>query len=174
MANKWTKTIVDLPKTYTPIERVAIAQDIVDYIVERTKAGKGPGNQKWSGSAGKYSAAYQKSFEFRASGKSKDVNLKLSGDMLDAIGIISERAGKVTVGVTDSSQEGKAEGNIRGTYGKASAIKGKARPFLELTDSELKKILKNYPVDDREKSKQEAKNVVRAGDVAKEFLDGED
>ena len=34
-------------------------------------------------------------------------------------------------------QEGKAEGNIRGTYGKRKPIPGKARPFLGLSRSEL-------------------------------------
>lgn len=171
MANKWTKTTLSLPKAYSPIERVAIAQDVIDYIVERTKAGKGPGNSKWSGEAGKYSAAYMKSVEFRASGKSKDVNLKLSGDMLDAIGIINDKAGAITVGITDEDQVGKAEGNIRGTYGKQSSIRGKARPFLSLTNDELKKILRNYPIDNRAESKAQAETVVSVSDAAKEYLD---
>lgn len=172
MANKWTKTTLNLPKAYSPIERVAIAQDVVDYIVERTKAGKGPGNTKWSGKAAEYSEAYKKSVEFRASGKSKNnVTLRLSGDMLDAIGIISDKSGSITVGITDEDQVGKAEGNIRGTYGKQSSIRGKARPFLSLTNDELKKILRNYPLTDRAESKAQAEAVVSVSDQALEYLD---
>jgi hypothetical protein len=171
MANKWTKTTINIPRVYTPVERVAIAQDVIDYIVERTKAGKGPGNKAWMGKSGEYSKAYQKSVEFRASGKSKNVNLKLSGDMLDAIGIITDKAGAVTIGITDDDQVGKAEGNIRGTYGKNTPIRGKSRPFLNLTNDELKKILQNYPLNDRVKSRAEAEAIVSTSDMAQEYLD---
>lgn len=172
MANKWTKTTINIPKVYTPIERVAIAQDVIDYIVERTKAGKGPGNKEWANKAAReYSKSYQKSVEFRASGKSKNVNLKLSGDMLDAIGIITDKSGAVTIGITDESQVGKAEGNIRGTYGSNTPIRGKSRPFLNLTNDELKKILQNYPLNDRVKSRAEAEAIVSTSEMAQEYLD---
>ena len=174
MSTKWQKTQIAISKRYTPIERIAIAQDVIDYIVDRTKAGKGPGNKNWSGKAGQYSDAYKKSLPFRASGKSSAVNLKLSGDMLSALTILNETSGKVVVGFENGTTEnGKADGNIRGTYGTSKENSAKARPFLDLTNAELKKILANYPVTNRAESIAQAQGVVEAGDIAQEFIDGE-
>ena len=172
MANKWTRTAIPISKRYSPIERVAIAQEVVDYLVERTKAGNGPGNKPWSGKAGEYTKAYRESLAFRASGKGSKVNLKLSGDMISAIDIINETSGKIIVGI-EGDQEGKAEGNIRGTYGSSTPKSGKARPFLGLTNSELKKILENYPIKDRAESMAQAQAVIDAGQIAQDFLNGE-
>lgn len=135
---------------YTEEERRAIAQDIVDYIRDRTKDGKGPGNKPWSGKAGEYSDEYKKSLEFKIAGKDGTVDLSLSGDMLDSIEVLSTSS-KIRVGFQNGTDENaRADGNIRGTYGQDRPIPGKARPFLNLTNSELENILNKYPLDNGE------------------------
>lgn len=150
MANKWIQKTIQIPDVYSTEERQAIGLEIVRYIRERTLEGKGPGDKRWSGEAGKYSDAYVKSLNFRIGRKSKGkVNLKLEGDMLEAITILEQRKGKIKYGVDEGSdQAGKVEGNVRGTYGNSSPIPGKKRPFLDITQEELKKILSKYPVRD--------------------------
>lgn len=150
MANKWIQKQIEIPTGYTEDERTAIGLEIVRYIRERTLEGKGPGNKSWSGKAGKYSESYIKSLNFRIGRKSKGkVNLKLSGDMLEAITLLDQKRGKIKYGVDEGDSEaGKIEGNVRGTYGNPDPISGKARPFLDLTKEEIQKILSRYPIDD--------------------------
>jgi len=146
MANKnWTKTSIKIPSGYSAAERRSIAQDFVDYIVDRTRKGKGKDGKAWTGKAGKYSEAYKKSFEFKAKTNKSKVTLELFGDMLSSIEQISNTPGKVSIGIKKGDEDyGKAEGNIRGTYGKKSPIAGKARPFMDLSPTEIRKILQPY------------------------------
>lgn len=172
MANKWIQRTVEIPKDYSEDERTAIGLEIIRYIRERTLDGKGPGNKKWSGAAGKYSESYINSLNFRIGRKSKgNVNLKLEGDMLEAMTLISQRKGKIKFGYDEGSdQAGKVEGNVRGTYGNASPISGKARDFLEITEKELSTILAKYPINNEEK-RQERTDTILTSKLAKDILD---
>lgn len=172
MAENLASKKMTIPKQYKPQERLAIAADIIEYIRDRSSKGLGPGRVKWEG---KYSPAYAKSLDFKNAGKSKNkINQALSGDMLTEMEILpaTERmAGNIVIGYsTNNSQHGKAEGNIIGSYGR-QPNKKLARPFLTLTATELKKILANYPLDDKNKrkdmveSRQDAISAIQ-GDVA--------
>jgi hypothetical protein len=144
---KQQKIEIKLPKGYSSDEARAIGLDIVRRIVDRTqnenvdKDGKSfPG----------YSDAYQKSLAFKIAGKSKHhVDLTLSGDLLAALDVLSASKGKVTIGIPrgDSENNGKAEGNILGTYGSKKPSRKKARNFLGLTKAELADILANHETE---------------------------
>lgn len=77
-------------------------------------------------------------------------NLELSGDMLDALdtAVVGRR---VRIEITDESQEGKAEGNLLGSYG-GEPNRANAREFMPQGNQELapdimagvKQILKRY------------------------------
>lgn len=114
-----------------------IAEDIVNFIVERTKSGKGMDGDRFPG----YSPDYKKSLEFKIAGKTNKVDLTLSGEMLDSIEIIEAKNGKIKFGYSSSNDmAGRAEGNILGSYGgKPNA--SKARNFLELSPKELSRIV---------------------------------
>jgi len=146
MANKnWTKTTIKLSDSYSASERRAIAQDFVDYIVDRTRKGHGKGDKPWKGKAGEYSKSYRDSFEFKSKTSKGKVTLELFGDMLSSIEKLSSGASEVAVGIKQGDEDySKAEGNIRGTYGQKTPIKGKARPFMDLSKGEITKILKPY------------------------------
>lgn len=146
------QTKIKVPKSYGPVERRAIASEIIDYIRERSKNGKGKGNRPWKGPASKYSDTYKKSKAFKAKGQSSVVDLTLSTEMLETIKLVSTRPGEITIGhKLGDSAYGKAKGNILGTYGQKRPIPGKARPYLELTRKEVKSVTDNFPLNDAEK-----------------------
>lgn len=151
MANKWTQRTVSISRKYSDEEREAIAFDIVAFLQKRAKSGKGKDGKKFP----KYSDAYKKSLAFKIGGKSSKVNLTLSGDMLDSIDHISDNVGEIKIGLEDGDEdEGKAEGNIRGTYGQKKGNRSMARDFLAMSKTEVDRILNRYPIKDEEKRKK--------------------
>lgn len=106
--------------------------------MERTDQGKDKDGNRFA----RYSDSYKDSLDFKIAGKGP-VNLQLSGDMLAALKPLKMTKNWIEVGFDRGSDENaKADGNIRGTYGKSSPIPGKARDFLGITERELMKILK--------------------------------
>lgn len=157
---------IRIPKAYGPTERLAIAQEAIDLIRKRTDKGLDKDGSPFPG----YSQAYKKSLDFKIAGKSSKVNLYLSGDMLTALGILSESPGEIKIGYESGSEEnGKADGNIRGTYGRERGSSAKARPFLGISPEERQKILDAFPLDERKESRLEAEKIVRVGKAAKDF-----
>lgn len=140
------KLILQINEKYSKEERLAIATEVIDYIVERTQSNKDYRNAPFK----PYSKSYKNSTDFKAAGKSSKVDLTLSGDMLDSLKIIKEKRGEIVIGFTDKQEAGKAEGNIEGTYGQSRQV-GPKRNFLGLSKKDLKEnVLGNYPIRDEE------------------------
>ena len=159
MSTRHQKFEIDL-SDYSKEEREAIAIEVIERIVKRTKAGKDKDGEAFA----KYSKAYKDSLNFKNAGKSSSVDLTLSGDMLDSISILSNRGGKVVIGFEkDSEENGKADGNIRGTYGQEKRV-GPKRDFLGISENELDAILSKYPPDTA-KSERRAVKVLTTRDV---------
>lgn len=167
---KWQKVKIDIPKAYEPKERRVIGEEIIDYIIERTLKGKDKDNNKFKS----YSKSYIKSLDFKLGGKRRSpVNLKLSGDMLASIKVLSHKKGEVTVGFdkSDTENNGKAEGNILGTYGQKTST-GKKRDFLGISDTDLRKqVLKNYPEKDKTKRQEAVKEYLVAQEISEDIVD---
>lgn len=162
---------IKLSKKYSQEERLAIGQELIDYIRDRTAKGKGKGEKTFSGS---YSSSYVNSPEFKAARKSKGtINLRLTGDMLTSIQILDEKPGEVVIGFEKGSQENaKADGNIRGTYGSSRANSSKARDFLGVTRQEVMNyVLEKFPVNNREQSLLQTRKVLGAGEEAQAFIE---
>lgn len=86
----------------------------------------------------KYTEKYEK---FKGQ---KNVDLTLSGEMLDGLQVLSHKKGSVLIGFENGTEENdKAEGNITGSYGRSPNPR-KARNFLGLTASEIKSIVRDY------------------------------
>jgi len=139
------KIKIKIPKEYNPAERVALSIEIIDQILERTSRGKDKDGNDFA----EYSKGYKSSFDFKLAGKGKKPNLKLSGEMLNALTLLNHSSGSVTIGYEkgDSFNNDKAEGNIKGTYGKKKADPSKERDFLGVSSSELKDIIEKYPTE---------------------------
>lgn len=148
-----------LPKGLSKDQREAIAAEVIAYIRERTLEGKlfnEETGREFKYSKG-YSKAYKDSVAFRAGEKGSTVNLTLSGDMLAALDIIKNTEGLVRIGYQKGSLENaKADGNIRGTYGKATENSKLAKPFLGISDAKLREFLKNYKNPDEAEARTEA------------------
>ena len=173
---KWQKISIEIPKKYSPVERQAIAQDVIDFIIKRTRDGKDKNNKAFPG---KYSKEYISSADYKIAGKPKSgkpIDLSLTREMLNELSFLSDKPGKIEVGYdkSDDALNGKVEGNRLGTYGQSSPIPGKARDFLGITQKDLQTILKNYPLSDRQKSKENAETNLLAKSEAEELAQGID
>ena len=152
-----------ISKKYSKEQRLAIASDIVEYIRDRASRGEVPGKKT-------YSKGYADSLDFRIAGKSESkVDMTLSGDMLTELDILGEKSGEILIGYDRSSdQYGKAEGNILGSYG-GKANKKNARPFLNLTDKEIRDILKDYPLNNPKLLAKTTEDRLTSDSVLEEF-----
>ena len=141
MATKWQKIKIDLSGYgLSPDQKDEVADLIIERIVNRTDQGKDKDGRRFPG----YSKSYKESLDFKVAGKSLGrVDLQLSGDMLAALSVLDKTQRSVIIGFEPGSEENaKADGNIRGTYGKPTPDPKKARDFLGISDSELQKIIK--------------------------------
>ena len=139
---------------YSPTEREAIALEVIDKIIARTKQGKDKNGNPFA----PYTKEYKDSVNFKIGGKSSRVDLTLSGDMLDSLEIV-KNAPVMEIGYSSGNPErGKAEGNILGTYGQPKPTAPK-RDFLGIQETELDRILRKYPPKS-EKAQQRAKETL--------------
>lgn len=107
----------------------------MDHIIERTKDRKLPGGKNFVRYTKEYAA-------FKGVGRN-EVDLTLDDEMLVSMEMVSQRSGQVRVGYDSGNPEQpKAEGNIKGSYGKPRANSKKARPFLGISKRQLEIILR--------------------------------
>lgn len=141
MPAKHQKITLSIPKGLGDDERAALADDIIESIRRRAEKGIDKNGDRFP----KYSKSYVDSLDFKIAGKSASrVDLTLSGDMLAALTLLDSRPGKLTIGFEKGSEEnGRADGNIRGSYG-GSPNPSKARDFLGLPPAELSRLLRFY------------------------------
>jgi hypothetical protein len=127
------KTVIKIPKEFKPAERLVIADEIIDFIRDRTASGLDKNNNKFK----KYSKQYAK----KKGVDIDDVDLILEGDMLDKLKPLKTSSGEIVIGYEKGDEvNGKAEGNILGSYGK-EPNKKKARDFLGISREDLADIL---------------------------------
>jgi hypothetical protein len=164
----WIKTEIKLPQAYSSIDAREIGEAILDFIIDRTKNGKGSGGKPFPA----YSKEYKDSLEFEIAGKDASVrDLTLSGEMLDSLKVLSYQRGKVVLGFEEGDPNNeKAEGNILGTYGQDTPNPKKARNFMEISESEVKRVLADFPVNERVQNTQIARESRRlALEIVEDF-----
>lgn len=131
MAEKQNIYTAFVDPRYNEAERKRIGIEIINYIVERTKNGVGIGKKDFKS---KYSSNYTKTAEFKIADKTpKDVNLTLSGDMLDAIEVLETSTGRIQIGFKTAFENDKSVW-----------VERKGFRFLGVTDKELNQILKDF------------------------------
>jgi len=139
-----TKITLEVPESLTASERRDVANDVIEFITNRTRSGYNVYGRDWAGKAGQYTEGYAKKKGVSPGGP---VDLSLSFKMLDDLKYFSSQSGKgkITLGFRKGTKsEKKAEGNILGTYGQSAPISGKARPFLDILKKDLKSITDDY------------------------------
>jgi hypothetical protein len=159
--SKQQKVEITIPKIYNPEERQAIAIDVIEFIRKRTEDGLDKDGKKFP----KYSTQYKKSLDFKIAGKSNSVNLRLTGDMMDLLDVLSTQPGKIKIGYEKGDDiNGRVEGNRLGSYG-GKPDSSRARDFLGISKKDLGRILDNYPTRDKE---ERMERVIKVLEVAKE------
>lgn len=136
----WIREKINLPKTLKPAERKVVAELVINHIINRSAAGLDKNDNKFP----KYTKAYA---EKKGVGVN-DVDLILEGEMLESLQLLSHKAGEIVIGFDkeDSRLNGKAEGNILGSYG-GEPNKKKARDFLGLSSDDLEVIIDSFDTD---------------------------
>jgi hypothetical protein len=157
----WIKKEILLPKDYDDDDANTVAEELLSFIVERSKKGQGSDGELFPA----YSDSYKKSNAFKLGDKSSKINLTLSGEMLDSLQVLSARKGKIVIGFEkdDERNNSVAEGNILGSYG-GEANKSRARNFMELSDKELAKVIRSLDILPRDIQNEIAKQA-RAGAI---------
>lgn len=123
-----------VPNNFSSDQRIILADLIINKIRENTQNGFDRNGKSFKG----YSKSYKESLDFKNAGKTSEVDLTSTGDMLASIEMISHGAGYVTVGYpTGGEFAGQVEGNTIGSYGMDKGRASKARPFLGLPQNDL-------------------------------------
>lgn len=124
---------ISIPRQYGAFERELIGNEIIQTIRQRTL----DGINKFGRPFKRYTDNYAKTMKFQAAGKSQDdPNLKLTGDMLRGLSVLSHGTGYIKIGFADGTPE-----NDKAWY----ATEWK-REFLGLAPGELSSILSHYPI----------------------------
>lgn len=109
--------------------REQIGQAIINKIVDRTQSN----TSLLGGNFKAYSGQYKSSLEFDVWGKTNDVTLTLTGDMLGTLDIKAQSRGALRIGWRDKTQNAKAFNHHTGDT-------LPRRPFFGLMDKEIKEI----------------------------------
>lgn len=129
----WQKTRINIDDDLGPAERQEVAEDIIEFIRDRTQRGIGL-DGKFPG----YTKQYAKK-----KGQT-NVDLTLSSEMLESIELLSHKKGSLLIGFkNNTTANAKAEGNQTGSYGR-SPNSSKARPFLGLSLEDLDRIMESF------------------------------
>lgn len=140
------KTTINIPAGMSSTKKNELAARLAQQIINNTLAGFDKN--------GKQFKSYTKQYAEKKGVGRSDVDLKLSGDMLDALKVLKIGRDYIDIGFDGrTTQDKKAEGNILGSYGK-SPNSSKARDFLGLPKSQINEILADFELDEQEKAQQ--------------------
>ena len=138
MTQESSQTVtIRIPIEFDKPTRLLIAEDIVEFIRNRTSRGLDKNNKPFT----PYSKSYVDSIDFKNAGKRKNrVNLELSGDMMTELQVLNvEAAGFVVIGYPLGEENNRAawqRNNLQPGFPK--------RDFLGIAQKDLKKIIDKY------------------------------
>jgi hypothetical protein len=140
----WQKIRLEIPENIGASMRDAIGEAMVKLMADKARDGVGVRYEGDRARPREFPAYTKKYADFKGQ---DNVDLTLSGDMLDALKVLSHKKGSILIGFDSGSEEnGKAEGNITGSYGRNPNPR-KARNFLGLLKSEINKIVRDNQSD---------------------------
>ena len=144
------KTTIKIPSGYSYETKQEIAARILSAIILNSKNGYDKNGNPF--------AEYTKQYaEIKGS---SDVDLTLSGEMLDSMKVLKIGRDYIDIGYDGrTKQAGKAEGNILGSYGR-TPNQSKARDFLGIPEDELDTILSSFEMDEETQGNQRFEDAV--------------
>lgn len=120
--------------------RQAIGGSIIERIIERTQSGIDRAGRKFKG----YSEAYRESLGFKAFGKTNQVDLTQTGDMLGTLEVIKDTPTTMTLGWEDETQNAKAYNHTTGDTVPKRDFFGLPKEELESIASEFREDVKSF------------------------------
>lgn len=140
------KVTINIPAGYSYSKKQEIAARIAEQIINNTLAGFDKNGNSFKN--------YTKSYADFKGVNRNDVDLKLTGSMLEALKVLKIGRDYIDIGFDGrTNQDKKAEGNILGSYGKLPDP-SKARDFLGLPKSQLNEILAEFKMSEEESANQ--------------------
>lgn len=128
------------------VDRIAVVDQAKQHMIDRAQIG-GKGFNSSTGRDKKF-VKYTKEYAKQKGVSRGDVDLTLDDKMLAAMESVNMKPASFSVGYTAGNAEaGKAEGNTKGSYGKARGSSAKARPFLGLQKADLERIIRSVDSD---------------------------
>lgn len=138
-------TRISIPKKFNKETRELIADDVIDFIIERTTQGVDKNGNDFP--------AYSKEYAKKKGVNVQAVDLVASGEMMlsQQLKKIKDASGEIIIGYDGRSKKlnEKVEGNITGSYG-GEPNKKKARDFLGISNQDLMVIIGKYEADEEE------------------------
>lgn len=123
-----------------PVEDEALRQSIGGAIIERIRERTESGIDKLGRKFKNYSESYKESLPFKAFGKTSQVDMTQTGDMLGTLEIVKDSPTKLVFGWEDETQNAKAFNHTTGdTVPK--------RDFFGLPKEELQEIASEFEED---------------------------
>ena len=123
---------ITIPSNLSSIFKTELGKRIVEEVRARTKRGIDKNGKQFKS----YSKEYKGSLDFQLAGKSSQVNLTSTGDMLAELSVITIGTSSITIGYLLGHEDaGKVEGQTIGSYGQPSGNPSKARDFIGLPKS---------------------------------------
>jgi hypothetical protein len=129
--------VITIPKKLNKQQREVIAEEIVDFIRDRTFGGYDKNNNKFPD--------YSEQYANKKGVGEDEVDLVLSGELMDKLKVLKHKQGQIIIGYDGRSKKlnAKAEGNILGSYGR-DPDSSKARDFLGISKADLMSIIDVY------------------------------
>jgi hypothetical protein len=138
MSEPQLKRRISIPKDLSAEARDALANNIIDYIKERTEKSKDIDGNRFAG----YSESYSNSLDFKNAGKSKGhVDLRLTEEMMESIEILDSGTGYITIGF-----QADTPANDKGVWNQRSD-NGPSRMFLGVNDKDLERLIAKTEVE---------------------------
>ena len=134
MAEKQQKTRLIIPSDIDNLGRRVLGQMVIDFIQDRTAKGKDINN----GSFARYSKEYKESRDFKTAGKSSLVNLRLTGDMMASIEVLSTGSGFIELGYIAGTDENDKAAWV------SDFDNGPSRDFLGMSAKDLDQVVSSF------------------------------
>lgn len=134
MPEKQQKIRITIPSDIDALGRKVLAQMIIDFIQDRTSRGLDMNGDNFA----PYSETYKDSKDFSVAGKSNTVNLRLTGDTMASIELLTDITGSVTLGFAPGTSENDKAAWVSDSDG------GPARRFLGISANDLNIVLGNF------------------------------
>lgn len=142
--------------------RNAIAQAVIDFVVERTEGGD---DNTWTPFKS-YSEKYKESAEFELAGKSdREINLTLTGNMLSAIDVLSEGRSTIEIGIRGDEAPKAYNHQVGDTVPK--------RAFLGVSMDDLSDLIEQEfgsEIDELRQLRDEGESAPREGQSVRDVL----